>query len=254
MKKTLFVVFGLLLVLAWITGCCRCGREQDRQGVVRIDNERFFSGMKPYLRQGYEVLMVPKGRSMLPTIQDNTDQVTLKALKTAGVGDVVLAEIDSGHYVMHRIVKIHGDQVILKGDHNKGVEHTYLNRIIAKMVDLKPGLASNQALNQVHVANDDAHYRVRPHIRLDSFREDVILVDTVRKIVDMHHLISFNEAAKLIWDGIERQSFTLMDMVRVLMQNYEVDSAVAKKDCATLLDNWAQYGLVEEEGQEAIRP
>ena len=253
MKCKMLMILGLLMALSWMTGCNQCGRHQ--QEVVKMPNERFFSGMKPYLQQGYEVLMVPKGRSMLPTIQDNADLVTLKTPDKVSVGDVVLAEIDTGHYVMHRIMKIHGDQVVLKGDHNKGVEHTTLHQIVAKMVELQPGMGQGQSVRQVFTADEKAHYRVNPNIRLDSLHhEEVILVDTVAKRVDMQHLLAFNEAAKLIWKGISHESFTLTDMVEILMQNYEVETAVAQKDCAQLLVNWAQYGLVETVDRGAIHP
>lgn len=242
MKRCFFYIIGWLLLL-FTTSCERC-QESGSCKVVKIDNEGFFASMKPYLLRGYEVSMVPKGRSMLPTIQDNTDIVTLRAKDKVKVGDVVLAEIDTGHYVMHRIVEIRGQEVTLKGDHNKNVEHTVLSHIVACMVGLQSGGGQRgKASQQVDLAKS---FRVRPHCRFDTIHGNrVVLVDTVRKSVDMHHLIAFNEAAKAVWDGIDHECFTLPDMVKAIREVYEVEEAVAKKNCAKLLGNWAQYGLVE---------
>ena len=57
------------------------------------------------------------------------------------VGDVVLAWVDDGRYVVHRIIRISGDEVTLMGDGNlAGTEHCRLADVNAKathVVDAK---------------------------------------------------------------------------------------------------------------------
>lgn len=60
------------------------------------------------------------GRSMRPFLDNGRDKVILQlpepdALKR---GDVVLAEITPGFYVLHRIIRREGNQLTLKGDGN----------------------------------------------------------------------------------------------------------------------------------------
>jgi hypothetical protein len=53
---------------------------------------------------------------MIPFIRDG-DVVELEPIRAAlKVGDIVLAESAAGHYVIHRIVHLMGDNVWLRGD------------------------------------------------------------------------------------------------------------------------------------------
>ena len=69
------------------------------------------------LESGCDVTLAAKGHSMLPSIRGGRDSVRLKRADLYEVGDVVLAKISEGIYVMHRITSI-GEYVTLKGDGN----------------------------------------------------------------------------------------------------------------------------------------
>ena len=58
------------------------------------------------LAEGRDVVLVPKGQSMLPFIRGGTDKVLLRkpSVSELSVGDIVLARKDGGQYVMHRII------------------------------------------------------------------------------------------------------------------------------------------------------
>lgn len=91
------------------------------------------------LTEGRDVVLVPKGRSMLPFIRGGTDKVLLrKPLATAlSVGDIVLARIDEGQYVMHRIIAIADERITLMGDGNlHGTEVVERNDVAGKVVEI----------------------------------------------------------------------------------------------------------------------
>jgi signal peptidase I len=68
------------------------------------------------LERGQRVSLTVNGSSMLPFINDG-DVVELEPIRTAlALGDVVLAESAAGHYVLHRVVRLLGDSVWLRGD------------------------------------------------------------------------------------------------------------------------------------------
>ena len=50
--------------------------------------------------------------------QHERDRVILAPPTELNIGDAVLAEIAPGHYVLHRIIQLEGDQVTLMGDGN----------------------------------------------------------------------------------------------------------------------------------------
>ena len=72
-----------------------------------------------FLAEGMKVLLPLKGNSMLPFIRPGKDLALVDARKDAAPGDVVLARIVGGKYVIHRVVKKNPDgSLVLKGDGN----------------------------------------------------------------------------------------------------------------------------------------
>ena len=86
------------------------------------------------LQAGHTVTLPLRGRSMRPFLEDGRDKALLKAIDHPQVNDAVLAEITKGHFVLHRIIKIDGQQVTLRGDGNLNVEHCMLDDIRAKAI------------------------------------------------------------------------------------------------------------------------
>lgn len=57
---------------------------------------------------------------MLPFIVDDRDSVTLCKAGTVNKGDIALAQLADGRYVLHRVIDIEGERVKLMGDGNLG--------------------------------------------------------------------------------------------------------------------------------------
>ena len=85
-----------------------------------MDPDAYFGLLESFLDEGKDVLMTPKGNSMLPFIRGGRDSVLLtKPSRTLESGDIVLFRV-SGHYVMHRILERNGDRLLIMGDGNIG--------------------------------------------------------------------------------------------------------------------------------------
>ena len=92
---------------------------------IEIPNDILIPKIKELLDRGATATIRVKGYSMRIFLDNGRDLVTLKAPDRAALhpGDVVLAEDTPRHYVLHRIIKRTGDQLVLKGDGNvKGIE------------------------------------------------------------------------------------------------------------------------------------
>jgi hypothetical protein len=85
---------------------------------VVVPNSILLGEVKSLLAEGKDVVIPTKGNSMLPFIRGGRDSVNLRRLDTLEVGDIVLAEIREGVYVLHRVFAVDGDSVTLKGDGN----------------------------------------------------------------------------------------------------------------------------------------
>lgn len=85
---------------------------------VILPNAIMLGEVTRMLREGHSVVIMTKGASMSPFIRGERDSVELIHEEKVKVGDIVLAQINPGHYVLHRINAISGEKVRLKGDGN----------------------------------------------------------------------------------------------------------------------------------------
>ena len=116
---------------------------------VVLPNDVLLGEVARLLGEGREVVMTPKGRSMLPFIRGEVDRIKLRRPERLSVGDIVLAFFGN-RYVLHRIVAINGDEFILMGDGNlKDTEQGVRSNVVGKVVEVitpdnrhhKPGKA-----------------------------------------------------------------------------------------------------------------
>lgn len=63
--------------------------------------------------------------------------------------------------------------------------------------------------------------------------------------IDFTRIITLNESAADVWNAVVGREFTVADMAKVLLDNYEVDEATAKADSETLAQQWRDNGLTE---------
>lgn len=72
-----------------------------------------------------------------------------------------------------------------------------------------------------------------------------IIVAEGKENLDFSNIISMNESSALLWKSIQGKEFTSDDLVKILVDNYEVDEATAKKDSDTLVNQWQAAGIIE---------
>lgn len=65
-------------------------------------------------------VLVVSGRSMLPLLGRNNDKIVLRRVSENEDinGRIAMFRTPNGHIVIHRVIRINGDAVILKGDGN----------------------------------------------------------------------------------------------------------------------------------------
>ena len=83
-----------------------------------VPNEELIPAIGKLIEEGQEVIFKPKGVSMLPFIRGGRDSVLLRKADELKVGDIALAEISEGRYVLHRIETIEDEMIVLMGDGN----------------------------------------------------------------------------------------------------------------------------------------
>ncbi len=113
-------------------------RESGRPEGKIVDMDLFMEGIGEFLGEGKEVVMTPKGNSMLPFIKGDRDSVVLaKPSKPFEVGDIVLAKVGQ-RYIMHRIFAVEGDSLTLMGDGNVcGTESCHTSDVIGLVTEIR---------------------------------------------------------------------------------------------------------------------
>ena len=98
-----------------------------------LPNNEILAEVIKLVNEGQRVTLPVKGYSMLPFIIGGQESVELVKPERLAVGDVVLAWINGCRYVVHRIIRIDGDQVELMGYGNLvGNEHCHISEVPAR--------------------------------------------------------------------------------------------------------------------------
>jgi len=103
---------------------------------ISVPNELFFKEVQVFLEEGKQVRITVKGRSMRPFLK-NGDTVVLTPVGNRSVrwGDIVLARINSGCIVLHRVVFRNKKKLWLMGDaHSIQKERTTEGDVLAVIV------------------------------------------------------------------------------------------------------------------------
>ena len=83
---------------------------------IQMRNAELIPEIIQLLNEGHTITLKLKGYSMRPFLESNRDKALITKAINIKKGDAVLAEISEGFYVLHRVIKIQGDDVTLRGD------------------------------------------------------------------------------------------------------------------------------------------
>ncbi len=90
---------------------------------MKVENDILIPELARLLNEGKEVRFTPAGVSMRPFIEGDKDSVILAPLtRDPQRGDILLAQVQTlcgrQTYVLHRLIRVEGDQLTLMGDGN----------------------------------------------------------------------------------------------------------------------------------------
>ena len=73
-----------------------------------------------------------------------------------------------------------------------------------------------------------------------------IIIGTGVANIDFSKVISLNESAAWLWREVEGKEFTPATLAALLMEQYDVDEAVALADATAIANQWIGVGFVAE--------
>lgn len=109
---------------------------------MELPNHILLGAVRDAVREGHTATIIVKGWSMRPFVEHKRDKVLLDSAENVEVYDAVLAEIEPGRFVLHRIIDIEPDaedrqqdRITLMGDGNiRGTEQCRRKDLCGKVV------------------------------------------------------------------------------------------------------------------------
>ena len=87
--------------------------------------------------------------------------------------------------------------------------------------------------------------RIKREYKVREIAGENVVIMQGRQGADMTQIITLNDSALVLWNALQGQEFTSEDAARVLVQNFEVESAVALRDAESWVARMAECGLIE---------
>lgn len=89
--------------------------------------------------------------------------------------------------------------------------------------------------------------KIKEGFEIQNVCGEYIIVPAGVENVDYSRIISLNETAAYLWESVAaKETFTTDDLVALLLNEYEVEEAVAREDCELIVERWKEMELVEE--------
>ncbi|MBQ8464355.1 MAG: PqqD family protein [Prevotella sp.] len=75
--------------------------------------------------------------------------------------------------------------------------------------------------------------------------ENIIVAEGIENI-DFSRIISMNESSAYLWQKVqEGVDFDASTLTQLLLEQYEVDEATARRDAEALIAKWLDAGIIE---------
>lgn len=89
--------------------------------------------------------------------------------------------------------------------------------------------------------------KIKEGFEIQNVCGEHIIVPAGADNVDYSKIISLNETAAYLWEGVAgKGDFTVEDLVKLLLDEYEVEESIAREDCRAIIERWKEMEVVEE--------
>lgn len=88
--------------------------------------------------------------------------------------------------------------------------------------------------------------RTKKGFHLRSICGEQIIVAEGKENIDFSKIISMNESAAYLWQQVQGREFGDDDLTAMLLKEYDVDEATARKDVLDIRKQWLEAGIIEE--------
>lgn len=93
--------------------------------------------------------------------------------------------------------------------------------------------------------------KVKPGFNIRNVCGENIIVAEGKDNMDFSNIISMNESSALLWKEIQGKEFSIDDLAKILMDNYQIDEdtplpiETALADAESVVKQWKETGIVD---------
>ncbi len=88
--------------------------------------------------------------------------------------------------------------------------------------------------------------KIKSGFKLNTVCGETFLVPMGEGNVDYSKLIALNESSLLLWKRMEQGDFSTDDLVKVLLEEYEVTEEVARQDVEIIIRQFKEENIITE--------
>ncbi|MBR4312848.1 MAG: PqqD family protein [Bacteroidaceae bacterium] len=88
--------------------------------------------------------------------------------------------------------------------------------------------------------------RINQGLELREMCGEYIVIGTGVENIDFSKVVNLNESAAYLWNEVRNKEFTPEMLAALLLEQYDVDEALAMADATELVALWVREGLVAE--------
>ncbi len=87
--------------------------------------------------------------------------------------------------------------------------------------------------------------KIKDGFELMTVCDQNIIISHGKKNINFSKVITLNESASVVWNAMVGKTFTVEDAAKALLDEYEVEEDVARKDAEKLVNDWIEAEIVE---------
>lgn len=88
--------------------------------------------------------------------------------------------------------------------------------------------------------------KLKPGFKLRNICGENILTAEGKENIDFSNIISMNDTSVYLWQSVQNKEFTINELVKLLVDQYNVDEETARKDVQELTQQWIKIGICEK--------
>ncbi len=88
--------------------------------------------------------------------------------------------------------------------------------------------------------------KLRKDLQLRKLGGDFVIIDPGQDMVDMSKVFTLNDTAAFLWKELLNKDVSEELIVKILLENYEVEESTAKVDAKQFIKDFIDGGLISE--------